>query len=76
VGVRSSAIRRLFNSSLTAIRSAWKVRVAGWIRAGGCWRGIAEVTMRANCLAVRIGSFSRTAAIRRAILRLWRSSPY
>ena len=62
------------SSSLTAIRSAWNVRVAGWMRQRPGMLS-ARTTTSASCLVVEMGTRSRIRAIARAILRAPRSSP-
>src|SRR3990170_4977431 len=62
------------SSSFTAMRNAWKVRVAGWMRewpAAGVRRD-AAATISASSRVDRIG---RARTMARAMLRLLRSSP-
>src|SRR5581483_1133927 len=73
---RGSATSRLPSSSFTAFRSAWNVRVAGWIRRGRRWGGMARVTTSASRPVVSIGARRRASTSRRAIRRAAGSSPY
>ena len=68
-GRRRRAISSDFNSSFTAIRRAWKVRVAGSMRS--CRdRGTQRRTSSASSAAVSIGFSRRRSTIARAIRRL------
>ena len=74
-----NAVRRrssCSSSPLTAIRSAWNVRVAGWIFDLRCSAiGIAEATTVARSVVVVIVFAATASLIRRAIFLEWRSSP-
>src|SRR5262249_18382911 len=61
------------SSSLTKMRSAWNVRVAGWIAPGRACT--IPVMMSASARVVWIGASRRAATIARAMLRARRSSP-
>src|ERR1035437_8308043 len=61
------------SSSLTKMRSAWKVRVAGWISPGR--KRTTEPTISASMAVVRIGAWARGLTMAPATLREWRSSP-
>jgi len=63
------------SSRFTAIRSAWKTLVAGWMSRGQALRGIAEETRSASPVVVRIGSRFLRSTTARAIRRENRSSP-
>src|SRR5262245_53983347 len=63
---------RLPSSSLTCMRMAWKVRVAGWRSRGQAARGIAASTAAARSRAVRRG---RRWTMKWAIRYAQRSSP-
>ena len=63
------------SSSLTAIRSAWKERLAGWPPAKRAGAGIAELIVSTSSSVVSIGACSRRRTIARAIAPAWRSSP-
>src|SRR5205807_2109571 len=74
-GTRSAAASPALSSassSLTNMRSAWNVRVAGWMSRGP---RTTRATMSANAPVVRIGPAARAATIARATARAWRSSP-
>jgi hypothetical protein len=57
------------------MRSAWKVRVAGWMRRGQAARGMAPATRSARAIVVRIGARRRIVTRARLIRRAHRSSP-
>src|SRR5690606_2673122 len=59
------------NSSFTAMRIAWKLRVAGWLCPGFC-RGRQRSITAASC---RVREKGRAATMARAIRRAARSSP-
>ncbi len=61
------------SSSLTKIRSAWKVRVAGWIVPSRA--RTTRATMSASARVVSIARSSRALTIARATARAWCSSP-
>ena len=61
------------SSSLTKMRSAWNVRVAGWMSPGR--ERTTEATISASARVVRIGAASRALTMARATAREWRSSP-
>src|SRR3989344_4500392 len=63
------------NSSLTAMRSAWNVRVAGWIRPFRYTDGTADATMSASSPDVRIALRARDSIIAFAMRREYRSPP-
>src|SRR5205814_2919389 len=63
------------SSSFTAMRSAWKVRVAGWMPRGQALRGMAEATVSAS-FAVSVSAPPRLSErTRRAMGLANRSSP-
>src|SRR5216684_1342757 len=68
-----SASARLRSSSLTKMRKAWNVRVAGWMSPGR--PRTTRPTIVASSEVVRIACRCRAAAIARATARAWRSSP-
>src|SRR3989441_1227042 len=72
-GAWASAWRSAPGSSLTAMRTAWNVRVATWRRRGHAARGTAARTA-ATRSPVRARGRRRTIA--RAMRRAWGSSPY
>ena len=61
------------SSSLTKMRSAWNVRVAGWIAPGRACT--TRATISASARVVWIGASRRAATMARATARAWRSSP-
>ena len=61
------------SSSLTKMRSAWNVRVAGWMSPG--LARTTRATMSASCRVERIGASLRALTIARATPRACRSSP-
>ena len=61
------------SSSLTKMRKAWNVRVAGWMSPGG--ERTTEATISASAAVVAIGAFARAFTMARATPREWRSSP-
>ena len=61
------------SSSLTKMRSAWNVRVAGWMAPGRACT--TRATMSASARVVRIGASARARTMARATARAWRSSP-
>ncbi len=63
------------SSSLTAIRSAWKERLAGWPPPNRAGAGTAAVIASTSWSVVSIGAASRARTIARAIAPAWRSSP-
>ena len=63
-------------SSLTAMRTAWKVRVATWVRLDHAARGTARFTTETRSAAVRSGLRRRCSTSTRAMRRACRSSPY
>src|ERR1700688_2324420 len=75
IGARSSSAARLSSSWFTAIRSAWKVRVAGWTRPR-CRQPSTRSAIRRSSPVVEIRGCSRALTIARAIRREARSSPY
>ncbi len=75
---RSAACRAATSSSsspFTWMRSAWKVRVAGWMRSCGRWRPTAFSTARTSAAVVVIGASLRLATMARAMARERGSSP-
>ena len=62
------------SSALTAMRIAWKLRVAGWIWPG-FGRGRQALTTSASRSVVSIGAVSRARTMARAMRRDARSSP-
>ena len=72
-GASSRAWRRAPGSSLTAMRRAWKVRVATWMRVDQARRGTARLTAATRSPVVASG---RRWTIARAIRRACGSSPY
>jgi hypothetical protein len=60
---------RLPSSSLTAIRSAWKTRLAGWPPANRAGVGTAERTTSTRSCVVAIGASRRRRPMARAIGR-------
>ena len=66
---------RLVNSSLTAIRSAWKVLVAGWILPCLMCAGMAAATIEASSSVVTIGPAFLLSAMARAMRPACNSSP-
>ena len=63
------------NSSLTAIRMAWKLRFAGCPPVRRVAAGIAILTISANSVVVSIGRSARLSSIARAIRLANFSSP-
>ena len=61
------------SSSLTAMRSAWKLRVAGWMSPG--LAGITRPIMSASCFVDVNGADARSKQMARAMRREARSSP-
>jgi len=66
---------RLFSSSLTAIRSAWKLRVAGWILPWRMGAGMAAAMRAASSSVVSIGAVFLLSTMALAMRRACRSSP-
>src|SRR5262245_22316644 len=69
----ASAAASSCSSSFTKTRSAWKVRVAGWMAPGRAWT--TRPTISASARVVRMGASVRARTIARATARAWRSSP-
>ncbi len=67
-----SPVARLPSSSLTSMRMAWKVRVAGWMSLGQAALGMAFSTAAARSLVVVSG---RRRTTKSAIRDAQRSSP-
>ncbi len=61
------------SSSLTKMRSAWNVRVAGWISPGR--ERTTDATISASARGVAIGALERALTMARATARECRSSP-
>ena len=68
----AAAARARSDSSLTAIRMAWKTRVAGWPRRRRAAAGTAACTTSASCAVVSIG---RAATMAGRCRRASRPSP-
>ena len=75
-GAASSASRSASGSSFTAMRSAWKVRVATWVRRDQAARGTPALTASTRSAVIVSGERRRRSTMRFAMRRAWRSSPY
>ena len=71
----SIAEARISSSSLTAMRRAWKVRLAGWPPLAFEAAGIAFSSSSTSSPERTSGAVSRCSTMRRAIRRAKRSSP-